>query len=164
MPLLTSRAPRLTLAEHPEFPLMLAVALDRFHCTLREIREDYWHNRIWRALSNDPELQGFVARQGLHTVLLTGPGGGMPPKTLAERERRELHARCRIAADTRRLPEGWGLQLRWAEGPVTVQTIAAQSLLSQVVSGDHRWMNLEAYKADLAPVRLPACTAESVAA
>jgi len=163
MPLLTSRAPRLTLADHPEFPLMLAVALDRFHCTLGEIREDYWQLRIWRALSSDPELQGFVARQGLHTVLLTGRNGG-PPPSAAERERRELHARCRIAADTRRLPEGWGLTLRWADGPLTIQTIAAQSLLAQVVSGDPRWMRLDDYRADLSPVMLPVCTAESVAA
>jgi hypothetical protein len=46
MPLLTSRAPRPALAEHSAFALMLAVALERFGCTLGEVREDY---RLGRA-------------------------------------------------------------------------------------------------------------------
>jgi hypothetical protein len=164
MPLLTSRAPRPALSEHPEFPMMLALTLGRFHCTLGEIREDYWHSRIWRALSDDPELEGRVARLGLNTVLLMGPGGTPPPTNGRERDRRERYVRCRIAADTRRLPEGWGLSVRWAEGPVMVQTMTARSLLAQAVSDDPRWMNLADYAADLSPVLVPACSAESVIA
>lgn len=161
MPLLTSRAPRPALADHPEFPLMLAATLGRFHCTLGEIREDYWQGRIWRALSEDPELEGCVARYGVNTVLLMGPGGSAPPPNARARDRRERYVRCRITADTKRLPEGWGLTLRWAEGPVSIQTMTARSLLAQTVTDDPRWMNLDAYEADLSPILMPACSMES---
>lgn len=164
MPLLTSRAPRPALADHPEFPLMLAATLGRFHCTLGEIREDYWHGRIWRALSEDPELEGRVARVGVTTVLLLGRNGGAPPASLRERERLERYVRCRITADTRRLPEGWGLSLQWADGPVAIQTMTARSLLAQTITGDPRWMNLDDYRADLSPILMPACSMESVIA
>jgi hypothetical protein len=164
MPLLSSRAPRPALADHPEFPLMLAATLGRFHCTLGEIREDYWQGRIWRALSEDPELEGRVARYGVSTVLLFGRDAGAPPASARERDRFERYVRCRITADTKRLPEGWGLTLCWAEGPAAIQTMTARSLLAQTVTGDSRWMNLEDYKADLSPILMPACSMEGVIA
>jgi len=164
MPLLSSRAPRPALADHPEFPLMLAATLGRFHCTLGEIREDYWQGRIWRALSEDPELESRVARHGVNTVLLFGRNGGSPPASVRERERFERYVRCRITADTKRLPEGWGLSMRWAEGPASIQTMSARSLLAQTIVDDPRWMDLHEYQADLSPILLPACSMEGVIA
>ncbi len=84
MPLLTSRAPRPVLSDHPEFALMLLATLQHFRCTLGEVREDYWMGRVWRALTGDPALQGRVALQGVSTILLTGAGYDVPPASAKE--------------------------------------------------------------------------------
>lgn len=162
MPLLASRAPRPALSEHPGFALMLTVALERFHCTLAEIREDYWLGRIWRALAGDPVLAGRVARRGVTTVLLTGPECGPPPRQARERERWERHVAARIAADTGRPLEAWELLVRWSQAPIEVQPASVRSLLAQALEGDQRWGDLARYAADLAPVTFPvAVTADA---
>ncbi|MDP3773841.1 MAG: hypothetical protein Q8Q85_06185 [Gemmatimonadales bacterium] len=165
MPILTSRAPSPPLAEHPEFAVMLVVTLEHFHCTLGEVREDYWLGRVWRALTGDPVLAGRVARAGVSNVLLTGAEHGAPPAGLKERERLILHAHDRIAADTGRQMDSLGVALRWSEGPVTVTTAPVLSLLAQVVVDDPRWKDLEWYVGDLGAVQVPvAYTAEAVVA
>jgi hypothetical protein len=164
-PILGSRAPRPALSEHPAFPLMLVFALERFRCTLGEVREDYWLGRVWRALSGDPELAGRVARIGTGSVVITGQGFGAPPSDAREREAWRRYVERRVVADTGRPPLDWGVALGWSERPIEVKSVAVVSLLAQAVAGDERWGDLAPYARDLAPVIVPvACTVEGVVA
>lgn len=165
MSLLTPHGPRPSLAEHPAFSLMLAAALERFHCTLGEVRDDYWLGRAWRALAGDPALRGRVARVGVGSVLLTGPGFGAAPASLRERARWRRHVQERLAADTGHTPDSLGMAVRFAEGPVEVAEGCVRSLLAQTVAGDPRWDDLASYAADLEAVVVPvAYSAERVVA
>lgn len=145
---------RRTLVEHPEFPLMLARTLDRFHCTLAEVREDYWLCRAWRAISHDQALVGHVARLGVSHVLITGAAFAPAP---GGRERARWHHRVRqrIAAETSHNTESMGMEIRFAESPVEVAQGCMMSLLAQVVGGDERWTDLAPYADDLSPVIVP---------
>jgi hypothetical protein len=153
--LLAPLAPRPTLADHPAFALMLLAALEKFRCTLGEVREDYWLGRMWRALSLDPALEGRVARLGLDTILVTGPGYGPAPSGAWERERWRLHVQTRIEVDTARTPDAFGMRVRCAQRAVAVTVMPVTSLLAQTVVGDPRWEDLTAYRFDLAPVFVP---------
>jgi hypothetical protein len=165
MPLLTSRAPRPALSDHPEFAMMLAVTLERLRCTLGEVREDYWLGRVWRALDGDPALKGRMARSGMTTALLTGRDYGLAPVSAKERQRWRLHAKDRVEADTGRLPEALGIAIRWADEPVTVVMAPHLSLLAQTLAGDPRWGDLGPYAEDLAAAVVPvAYTAEGMVA
>jgi len=159
MPLLTSRAPRPVLSDHPEFALMLLATLQHFRCTLGEVREDYWMGRVWRALTGDPALQGRVARQGVSTILLTGAGYDVPPASAKERDRWRLHVQQRVAADTGRSLRALGILLQWATGPVVVQRARVVSLIAQAVDRGPRWGDLAAWVGDLAPVVVPVVVA-----
>lgn len=161
---LVPRAGRPTIAEHPAFMVMLQAALAHYRCTLGELREDYWLHRLWRALASDPLLEGRVARHGIATVLLSGPGHGVPRQTERERERVERRVRERVAAETGRTPESFGVEIRWADEPVQVVRAASVSLLAQLLLGDPRWDDLSDYAADLAPVTVPVASPAAVAA
>jgi hypothetical protein len=158
--LLVSLAPHPALVEHPEFPFMVHAVLDRFHCTIAEVREDYWLCRMWRALGGDPLLKGRVARSGVTSVLLTGPHYAAAPAG-AERERLRLHAMERIEVDTGRPLEAFGVTFRWATAPVAVERATKSSLLAQVVAGSDRWVDLASYAGDLAPVTMPVAVSET---
>lgn len=155
MPLLTSRAPRPALSDHPEFAMMLAVTLERLRCTLGEVREEYWLGRVWRALAGDPALKGRVARLGVGTILVTGPTYGVAPASAKERERWRLRVEMRVEADTGRRVRALGLHIRSGQGPVAIAVAAVVPLLAQAVAGDARWGDLSAYAPDLAPVFVP---------
>ncbi len=159
IPPLFSHAPRPALPEHPEFALMLAVALERYRCTLGEVREDYWLGRVWRALSGDPALQGRVARAGVSTVLLTGPDHGPAPADGRDRARWSLYVQDRIEADTGRTADALGVTVRWAERPVTVISAACTPLLAQTALADARWTNLGPYAGDLSAIQVPVAEA-----
>ena len=153
MALLTC-APGRTLVDHPEFPLMLARTLDRFHCTLPEVREDYWLGRAWRALAVDDALRGRVARLGISQVLITGPGF-TASATGRERQRWLERVRERVRVDTSHTLEALGLEVRFAEAPVEVAQGCILSLLAQTVAGDDRWDDIRAYAGDLTAVIMP---------
>jgi hypothetical protein len=155
MPLLASRAPCPSLAEHPEFPLMLLATLERFHCTLAEVREDYWQGRVWRALAGDPALEGRVARVGVGNVLLTAPGRGPMSADRRERVRWRLHVHERLVADTGRASDVLGVAIECAEERIEVGEACVRSLLAQAIGHDPRWMDLSSYADDLAPVIFP---------
>ncbi len=138
---------------------MLAVALERYRCTLGEVREDYWLGRLWRALTSDPALRGRVARSGVSTVLLTGPEYGPAPTDGRERARWSLYAQDRIEADTGRTATALGVALRWAEQPVTVVASPCVSLLAQTALADARWASLAAYAGDLSVIQVPVAEA-----
>ena len=162
---LVSRAPRPALSDHPEFPVMLAVTLQRYHCTLAEIREDYWLGRAWRALAGDPELKGRVARIGVGNVLLTGED--FSPASGRVRERAELrkYVLARLIADTAHTAGRLGLVVGFADEPVLVAEGCVMSILAQTVSGDSRWADLPAYRADMSPIIVPvAMTADAIVA
>lgn len=165
MSLLTSCAPQPALAEHPEFALMLACTLERFHCTLAEVREDYWIGRAWRALTSDHMLSSRVARVGVGNILLTGSAFGSAPMSARDRDRWQMRVLSRLVVDTGRTAEALGLEVRFAEAPVQIARGSMLSLISQTVAGDSRWQDLSRFAADLSPVDVPvACSAESVAA
>jgi len=165
MTALPSRAPHPPLSEHPEFAMMLAVTLERFHCTLGEVREDYWMGRAWRALAGDPVLEGRVARSGMGTALLTGAAYGVAPLSETERAVVSLHARDRILADCGRVPESLGLEIRWTDRALNVLHSPHRALVAQVVRDDHRWLDLDRYAEDLVEVVIPvAYSAEAVVA
>jgi len=155
MTVLASRAPHPALSEHPEFPMMLAVTLGRFHCTLAEIREDYWLGRAWRALSGDPSLHGRVARTGLGNVLITGPRFGPAPASAKECARWRRQVLCRLETDTHHTVESLGMSVRFADEQVDIAEGCMLSLLAQTVAGDARWADLDRYADDLAPVLVP---------
>lgn len=153
---LTSSAPQPALAEHPEFALMLARTLDRFHCTLAEVREDYWMGRSWRALTADRHLRSRVARVGLNTILVTGADHGLFHQMSArDRDCWRMRVHSRLVVDTGRSAEALGLEVRYAEAPVAVARGCILSLIAQTVAGDPRWLDLAAYRADLSPVEVP---------
>jgi hypothetical protein len=165
MPLLTSRAPRPALAEHPAFALMLQATLERYHCTLGEVREDYWLGRAWRALAGDPMLRGRVARFGVGSALVTGPDFSALPTRKRERDHWRLHVQERLLADTGRAPNALGMVVRFAERDAVIAEACVRSLLAQTVVSDPRFDDLDAYAADLAVVVAPvACAAEGVVA
>ena len=143
----------LTLVEHPEFPVMLTLTLDQFHCTLAEVREDYWLYRAWRAIGRDQALQGHVARLGINHALITGPDFARAP---SGRERAQFQRRVqeRIAAETAHSMESLGIEIRFAEGDVEVAQGCVLSLIAQCIGGDERF-DLHDYADDLAPVVLP---------
>ena len=154
MTALASRAPHPSLSEHPEFAVMLAVTLGRFHCTLAEVREDYWLGRAWRALAGDPSLHRRVARTGLGNVLITGPHFGPAPAT-KECARWRRYVLRRLEADTLHTAYSLGMSVRFADEQVDVAEGCMLSLLAQTVSGEERWDDLDRYADDLAPVLVP---------
>lgn len=165
MSLLVSCAPQPALAEHPEFALMLACTLDRFHCTLAEVREDYWIGRAWRALTHDRSLATRVARVGVCNIMVTGPGYSSAPMSARDRDRWQMRVMSRLVVDTGRSADALGLELRFAETPVEIARGSMLSLISQTVAGDPRWQDLTPFAADLSPVQVPvACSAEAFAA
>jgi hypothetical protein len=155
MPRLTSRAPQPALSEHPEFAVMLAVTLGRYHCTLAEIREDYWLGRAWRALAGDPVLHGRVARTGLGNVLITGPRFAAAPASTRECARWRRQVLRRLETDTVHSADRLGMTVRFAEERVDIAEGCMLSLLAQTVVGDERWADLDRYADDLAPVLVP---------
>lgn len=157
--------PGTTLPEHPEFIFMVQAALSRFHCTIGELREDYWLGRAWRALMADMALSGRVARAGIADVLVLGPRRGSAPTHPAERAAWARRIVERIVADTAHEPRLLGVNLRFAEEPVEIAEGCVVSLLAQVVRSDPRWQDLGRYAADLDPVVIPvACARSDVAA
>jgi len=155
MPILTPRLPRPALAEHPAFMLMLLATLERLHCTLGEVREDYWLVRAWRAIGADPMLSGRVARVGLGHALVTGPAYGPAPAGAQERARWQRRLEQRVQAETGHRLDELGVEVRWAEAPVQVRPAAVRSLLAKAVEGDPRWEDLTRYASDLTPVTVP---------
>jgi hypothetical protein len=147
--------PRPAIADHPAFPLMLLRTLERFHCSLAVVREDYWRVRVWRALTADDELAGRVARLGVGTVLMTGQDFGPAPASARERAHWRLRVEDRIAADTGRMADMLDVGLQWAETPVRVVHAPVTSLIAQTIGGGTCWDDLARYTADLAPVRVP---------
>lgn len=165
MPMTMSRAPRPALAQHPEFALMVAFTLERYHCTLAEIREDYWLGRAWRALATDPRLRHRVARMGVGNILITGPDFGAAPTNGRERSRWREMVEARLATDTGRSADELGLSIGFAEQPVPTALGCMLSLIAQTVSGDERWHDLPSYADDLLPVVVPvAFSSESIVA
>jgi hypothetical protein len=144
--------------------LMLQAALEHYRCTLGELREDYWMHRLWRALACDPVLEGRVARHGVATVLLTGPDHGPPDSRPRDRDRIEQRVRDRVAAETSRSLESFGVGIRWADEPIDVARAPSVSLLAQLLLGDSRWEDLSPYAADLTPVMVPVASPAAVAA
>lgn len=155
MTVLSPRLPRPALAEHPAFMLMLLVTLERLHCTLGEVREDYWLVRAWRAIGADPMLSGRVARVGLGHALLTGPAYGPAPTLAPERGRWQHRLEERVKAETGHSLDELGIEIRWAESAVQVRSASVRSLLAKEVDGDPRWEDLTLYAADLTPVTVP---------
>jgi hypothetical protein len=161
----TSRAPRPSLAEHPGFMVMLLVAIERFHCTLGEVREDYWLNRAWRALAGDPALRGRVARVATGSVVICGEHFGAAPEPRAERAAWRMRVQQRLLVDTGHAAEELGMAIVFATAPVTVADGLMRSLLAQVVEADPRFEGMGRYAGDLEPVIVPvAQAAEAVAA
>jgi len=152
---LISRAPRPPLSEHPAFALMLLATLERFRCTMGEVREDYWLNRAWRALSGDPELAGRVARFGMGSAMVTGGDFAAASTDRAERARWRLRVLERLQVDTGHAPDQLGMALVFAEDPIGVAPGRMHSLLAQAIEGDPRFDGLGAYADDLAPVIVP---------
>jgi hypothetical protein len=152
---LVSRAPHPALSEHPEFALMLAATLDRYHCTLAEVREDYWLGRAWRALAGDPLLHGRVARLGVGSALVTGPHFGPVAGRADESDRWQRHVHQRLVVDTAHSADQLGIAVRLAEDPVEIAQGCLLSLIAQTIMGDLRWLDLEPYADDLAPVVVP---------
>ncbi len=163
MAILTPRSPCPALSAHPAFLLMLLRSVERFHCTLGEVREDYWLGRVWRALADDGALVGRVAREGVASVVLTGPNFGPAPLAEAERARWRLHVERRIEADTGRPAAAHGVTIEWAEGAVRVVEGTTVSLLAQAVLADPRFDDLSAYAPDLGAVRIPVLVAMEAA-
>ena len=163
--MITSRAPHPTLVDHPEFAMMLAVTLDRFHCTLAELRQDYWMSRAWRALIGDPELEGRVARIGMGNVLVTGVHYRRLTASARLRDELRQHVLERLMADTAHTAEQLDLSIQFTDAPIEVAEGCVRSLLAQTVAADPRWADLTLYRDDLTPVIVPvAMTAEAIVA
>lgn len=135
---------------------MVTAALERYHCTIGELREDYWLNRAWRALVSDASLKERVARAGVADVLVLSPGGGAAPTHPAERAKLACRIVERIVTDTAHDPARLGVTLQFAEGAVQLGEGCVASLLAQTVRADPtRWADLGPYAADLEPVIIP---------
>jgi hypothetical protein len=160
----TSRAPRPALAEHPAFMVMLLVAIERFHCTLGEVKEDYWLNRAWRALTGDPALEGRVARVATGSVVICGEGFGAAPEDQRERAAWRMRVQQRLLADTGRTADELGMAIVYAATPVAVAEGLMRSLLAQVVETDPRFDGMGRYAGDLEPVVVPVAQAAEVVA
>ena len=160
----TSRAPRPTLAEHPAFMVMLLVAIERFHCTLGEVKEDYWLNRAWRALTADPALAARVVRVATGSVLICGEAFGAAPEEPRERARWRMQVQQRLMADTGRTADELGMAIVYAAAPVTIAEGLMRSLLAQVVETDPRFEGMGRYAGDLEPVVVPVAQAAVVVA
>ena len=144
---------------------MLACTLQRYRCTLAEVRQDYWLGRAWRALAGDPDLAGRVARLGFDHILLTGPGYGPMLPSAREREAWRQRVIDRLAADTGHDLDSLGLTIHFAESRVTIGEGCMLSLLAQTVARDPRWHQIDRFAADLEAVIVPvAHAAESSAA
>ena len=162
---LVSLAPRPALAEHPAFLLMLQATLDRFHCTVGEVREDYWLGRAWRALTADPVLRDHVVRVATGSILVTGLRHGPAPLARRERALWRMRIQQRLLVDTGRTADQLGIAVVYAESAVGVTEGRMHSLLAQVVASDPRWDGLGPFAEDLAPVMVPvAAGAAAVAA
>jgi hypothetical protein len=162
---IASQAPRPSLAEHPGFMVMLLVAIERFHCTLGEVKEDYWLNRAWRALTGDPVLRGRVARVATGSVVICGEGFGPAPGDARERATWRMRVQQRLLADTGRTADELGMAIVYATAPVAVAEGLMRSLLAQVVETDPRFDGMGRYAGDLEPVVVPVAQAvEAVAA
>jgi hypothetical protein len=159
---LVSRAPRPVLAEHPAFLLMLQATMERFHCTLGEVREDYWLGRAWRALTGDPVLRPRVVRVATGSVLVTGISHGPAPVSRRERGTWRMHIQQRLLVDTGHTADQLGVAIVYAEAAVGIAEGRMHSLLAQAIAGDPRWDGLGPFAEDLAPVLVP--VASSVAA
>ncbi len=153
--MLPSLAPRPALPDHPEFPFMVQAALERWSCTIAELREDYWLGRAWRALVGDPTLKGRVARVGLADVLVMGPRQGPAPTDGTERMAWRMQIEERIMADTGHAAADLGITVRFAGEPVDLAYGRFLSLLARAARGDHRWKDLDAYEDDLSAVLVP---------
>lgn len=153
--MLPSLAPRPALPDHPEFPFMVQAALERWSCTIAELREDYWMGRAWRALVADPGLKGRVARVGLADVLVMGPRHGAAPADGTERTAWRMQIEERIMADTGHAAADLGITVRFAGEPVDLAYGRFLSLLARAVRGDRRWKDLEPYEDDLSAVLVP---------
>jgi hypothetical protein len=70
--------------------------------------------RLRRALKADPALAGRASCDQSGSVVLTGPHGGRPPKSLKERERWMLHVRLRLATELG-AAAATRVQVHWAE-------------------------------------------------
>jgi hypothetical protein len=57
------------------------------------------HERFRAALDVDPALKGRVLCDEHARITLTGPGGGLSPGSVKERQRWEMHVRLRLAAE-----------------------------------------------------------------
>lgn len=152
---LVSLAPRPALAEHPAFLLMLQATLERFHCTLGEVREDYWLGRAWRALTGDPALRGRVARVATGSILVTGAGHGPAPGARRARGAWRMHIQQRLLIDTGHTADQLGIAIVYAESAVGIAEGRMHSLLAQAIAGDPRWEGLGPFADDLAPVVVP---------
>jgi hypothetical protein len=144
---------------------MVVCTLQRYRCTLMEVREDYWLGRAWRALSSDPVLKGRVARIGVGNILITGASHG--PALPSGRERDRLHqlVHDRVMADTNHTLDSLGLAVLFAEQRATIGEGCMLSLIAQTVGRGSRWQDLRDYAHDLSPVVVPvAHAAESFVA
>ena len=165
MSVLASHAPRPALAEHPAFMLMLLATMERFRCTLGEVREDYWLNRAWRALTGDRTLRSRVVRVGMGSVLITGSDLGPAPEARRDRAAWRMRVQQRLLVDTGRTAEDFGMAIAYATGPVTVAEGRMHSLIAQAIGDDPGWDQLGGYLEDLTPVVVPVlCAAETVVA
>lgn len=153
--MLPSLAPRPALPDHPEFPLMVQAALERWSCTIAELREDYWLGRAWRALAEDPTLKGRVARVGLADVLVMGPRHGPAPTDGTERMAWRMQIEERVMADTGHAAADLGIGVRFASASVDLAYGRFVSLIARAVRGDRRWSDLDRYEDDLSAVLMP---------
>ncbi len=158
--MLSSLAPHPALPDHPEFPMMIQVALERFGCTIAELREDYWLGRAWRSLMGDPTLQGRVARVGMADVLVMGPRQGPAPLDGTERMAWRMQVEERIMTDTLHAAGDLGMSVRFASDPVDLAYGRFVSLLARAVRGDRRWHDLDRYEDDLTAVLIPLAKVE----
>ncbi len=158
--MLSSLAPHPALPDHPEFPLMIQVALERFGCTIAELREDYWLGRAWRSLVGDPTLKGRVARVGMADVLVMGPRQGPAPVDGTERMAWRMQVEERIMLDTGHAAADLGITVWFAEEPVDLAYGRFVSLLARAIRGDRRWKDLDRYEDDLSAVLVPVAKVE----
>jgi hypothetical protein len=144
---------------------MVMCTLERYHCTIAEVREDYWLGRAWRALAYDPDLVTRVARVGVGNILITGPHFGAASPSGRERSHWRKRVIERLAIDTGRSADTLGLAVQFAEEPVGTAQGCILSLIAQTVLSSNRWDDLARYADDLQPVVVPvAFSTESIVA